>query len=153
MRFDDRVTGRLDKYAHQAKVIHLDIDPAEIDKNVKAAVPVWGDCSELRDLLYIEDFVEALQIVMEKETEDYQVYNVGSNRVYSVLEVLEAIKRIANYNAPTEFIKGKPSMIPTRKIDSFKIYDKLGWQSTTSLEDGLQNAYEWYLEHNEEFNN
>ena len=46
MRFDDRVTGRLDKYAKQAKVIHLDIDPAEIDKNVKATVPVWGDCKE-----------------------------------------------------------------------------------------------------------
>ena len=41
MRFDDRVTGRLDKYAKQAKVIHLDIDPAEIDKNVKTTVPVW----------------------------------------------------------------------------------------------------------------
>ncbi|HWJ90916.1 MAG TPA: biosynthetic-type acetolactate synthase large subunit [Flavisolibacter sp.] len=46
MRFDDRVTGRLDKYAKQAKVIHLDIDPAEIDKNVRATVPVWGDCKE-----------------------------------------------------------------------------------------------------------
>ncbi len=46
MRFDDRVTGRLDKYAKQAKVIHLDIDPAEIDKNVKSTVPVWGDCKE-----------------------------------------------------------------------------------------------------------
>ncbi|MCD0488408.1 biosynthetic-type acetolactate synthase large subunit [Pedobacter sp. MC2016-14] len=46
MRFDDRVTGRLDKYAKQAKVVHLDIDPAEIDKNVKADVPVWGDCKE-----------------------------------------------------------------------------------------------------------
>ncbi len=44
MRFDDRVTGRLDKYAKQAKVIHLDIDPSEIDKNVKTTVPVWGDC-------------------------------------------------------------------------------------------------------------
>ncbi len=51
MRFDDRVTGRLDKYAKQAKVIHLDIDPAEIDKNVKAAVPVWGDCKETLPLL------------------------------------------------------------------------------------------------------
>ncbi|TWR29281.1 biosynthetic-type acetolactate synthase large subunit [Mucilaginibacter pallidiroseus] len=46
MRFDDRVTGRLDKYAKQAKVIHLDIDPAEIDKNVQTTVPVWGDCKE-----------------------------------------------------------------------------------------------------------
>lgn len=51
MRFDDRVTGRLDKYARQAKVIHLDIDPAEIDKNVKTTVPVWGDCKETLPLL------------------------------------------------------------------------------------------------------
>lgn len=51
MRFDDRVTGRLDKYARQAKIIHLDIDPAEINKNVKTAVPVWGDCRETLPLL------------------------------------------------------------------------------------------------------
>lgn len=51
MRFDDRVTGRLDKYARQAKVVHLDIDPAEIDKNIKATVPVWGDCKETLPLL------------------------------------------------------------------------------------------------------
>ena len=51
MRFDDRVTGRLDKYAKQAKVIHLDIDPSEVDKNVKADVPVWGDCKETLPML------------------------------------------------------------------------------------------------------
>lgn len=51
MRFDDRVTGRLDKYAKQAKVIHLDIDPAEIDKNVQTTVAVWGDCKETLPLL------------------------------------------------------------------------------------------------------
>ena len=57
MRFDDRVTGRLDKYAKQAKIIHLDIDPAEIDKNVKADVPVWGDCKETLPIL--TELVEA----------------------------------------------------------------------------------------------
>lgn len=51
MRFDDRVTGRLDKYAKQAKIIHLDIDPAEIDKNVPTEVAVWGDCKETIPLL------------------------------------------------------------------------------------------------------
>lgn len=51
MRFDDRVTGRLDKYAKQAKIVHLDIDPAEIDKNVKADVGVWGDCKETLPIL------------------------------------------------------------------------------------------------------
>lgn len=46
MRFDDRVTGNLEKYAKQAKVIHFEIDPAEINKNVKADFPVLGDVKE-----------------------------------------------------------------------------------------------------------
>jgi len=44
MRFSDRVTGDLKRYAKQAKIIHLDIDPSEIDKNVKTTVAVIGDC-------------------------------------------------------------------------------------------------------------
>ena len=43
MRFDDRVTGNLNTYAKQAKVIHFEIDPAEIDKNVKTDLAVLGD--------------------------------------------------------------------------------------------------------------
>lgn len=43
MRFDDRITGDLSTYAKQAKVVHIEIDPAEIDKNVKADAPVVGD--------------------------------------------------------------------------------------------------------------
>lgn len=63
MRFDDRVTGRLDKYAKQAKIIHLDIDPAEIDKNVKTTVPVWGDCKETLPML--------TSLVKKKEHKDW----------------------------------------------------------------------------------
>ena len=47
MRFDDRVTGNLEKYAKQAKVIHIELDPAEIHKNVYAHVPVLGDAKEV----------------------------------------------------------------------------------------------------------
>ncbi|MCG9972101.1 biosynthetic-type acetolactate synthase large subunit [Christiangramia crocea] len=46
MRFDDRVTGNLEQYAKQAKVIHFEIDPAEVNKNVKADYPVLGDVKE-----------------------------------------------------------------------------------------------------------
>jgi GDP-L-fucose synthase len=129
------------------------VTPATIRKvaDKMNPIPVWGDGSELRDLLYIEDFVEALQVIMENEVEMFEVYNVGSNKVYSVLEVLEIMKTIANYDAPTEFISGKPSMIPTRKINSNKIKEKLGWEATTSLESGLKNAYNWYKENENEF--
>jgi acetolactate synthase-1/2/3 large subunit len=46
MRFDDRVTGDTNSYAKQAKIIHLEIDPVEIDKNIKVDVPVLGNCKE-----------------------------------------------------------------------------------------------------------
>ena len=55
-RFDDRVTGQLDTFAPDAKVIHADIDPAEISKNRMADVPIVGDCREV-----IADLVVAVQ--------------------------------------------------------------------------------------------
>ena len=56
MRFDDRVTGNLKTYAKQAKIIHLEIDPSEIDKNVKVDLPVLGDCKQtLADIAMLVD--------------------------------------------------------------------------------------------------
>ena len=77
MRFDDRVTGKLSEYATQAKVIHFEIDPAEIDKNVKTDVAVLGDAKEsLKELLpllkknthteWLEKFFELSKIEFEK---------------------------------------------------------------------------------------
>ncbi len=51
MRFDDRVTGSISTYARQAKVIHIEIDPAEIDKNIKTEVAILGDAKHTLRLL------------------------------------------------------------------------------------------------------
>jgi acetolactate synthase-1/2/3 large subunit len=62
MRFDDRVTGNLATYAKQAQVVHLEIDPAEISKNVHAHYPVLGDCkkslSALTPLIYHKELTD-----------------------------------------------------------------------------------------------
>ncbi|XVJ65260.1 MAG: biosynthetic-type acetolactate synthase large subunit [Lacibacter sp.] len=99
MRFDDRVTGRLDKYAKQAKVIHLDIDPAEIDKNVKATVGVWGDCKEtlpmLTELLQQKVYPSWLQKFYDyMEKEKKICIEPEMNPVTDVLSMGEVIKTL-----------------------------------------------------------
>jgi len=99
MRFDDRVTGRLDKYAKQARIIHLDIDPAEIDKNVKTTVGVWGDCKETLPLLteLIEkkthpEWLQRFKDCADKETE--KVINAELNPAEGLITMGEVIKTL-----------------------------------------------------------
>lgn len=113
-------------------------------------IPIWGDGSELRDLLYIDDFISALELIIEKQN-SYDCYNIGSNKVYSVMDVLNTMKSLVNNINPVEFIAGKPSMIPVRKINSNKIMNQLGWSPKISLEQGLLKTYQWYLDHQSEF--
>jgi acetolactate synthase-1/2/3 large subunit len=60
VRFDDRVTGRTDSFAAQAKIVHIDIDPTSIQKNVPVTTPIVGDCKialkQLNSMLKQEDF-------------------------------------------------------------------------------------------------
>ena len=77
MRFDDRVTGKLETYAKQAKIIHLDIDPSEIGKNVAVDVAVLGNCKRtlalLTELIQQQqhtDWINSFKTYEEKEYEE-----------------------------------------------------------------------------------
>ena len=76
MRFDDRVTGDLSTYARQAKVIHLDIDPSEIGKNVPVDVPVLGNCKRTLSLL-------TERIVAQKHTEWIESFQPYEEKEYT----------------------------------------------------------------------
>ena len=53
-RFDDRITGKLSEFAPHAKFVHIDVDPAEISKNVPAHIPIVGDCKRILPKLTAE---------------------------------------------------------------------------------------------------
>ncbi len=122
MRFDDRVTGRLDKYAKQAKVIHLDIDPAEIDKNVPATVPVWGDCKETLPLLTAlidkKDHPEWLNTFrkMQAEEEDVVINPElhPKGEVMTMGEVLEVLNELTGGDAVVVTDVGQHQMVTCR---------------------------------------
>ncbi|AFL83083.1 acetolactate synthase, large subunit [Belliella baltica DSM 15883] len=87
MRFDDRVTGDLKRYAKQAKVVHLELDPAEINKNVFADAPVLGDCKQSLSLL--------TAVVDKKNHQEWL-------SKFRELELLEKESVIANDLSPTK---------------------------------------------------
>ncbi len=122
MRFDDRVTGRLDKYAKQAKVVHLDIDPAEIDKNVKATVGVWGDCKETLPMLtklvdqkkhteWLEKFRE-----MDKEEVKEVIFEElhPSTDILTMGEVIRNLNELTNGDAVIVTDVGQHQMVACR---------------------------------------
>ncbi len=75
MRFDDRVTGNLSKYAKQAKVVHIEIDPSEINKNVQAHVPILSDArlalEALTPLVYEKSYPEWIARFKEMDAIEY----------------------------------------------------------------------------------
>ena len=122
MRFDDRVTGRLDKYAKQAKVIHLDIDPAEIDKNVKATVPVWGDCKETLPLLtelvtqkVYPQWLQKFNDCMQKEQEKCIKEEMNpTSEILTMGEVIDAINELTKGDAVIVTDVGQHQMVACR---------------------------------------
>ncbi|MDP1765150.1 MAG: biosynthetic-type acetolactate synthase large subunit [Sediminibacterium sp.] len=103
MRFDDRVTGRLDKYAKQAKLIHLDIDPSEIDKNVKATVGVWGDCKETLPLLtrLVDTKIHTQWLEKFREYDREENKEVIAEELYPSTDILTMGEVIRNLNELT----------------------------------------------------
>ncbi|WP_407921280.1 acetolactate synthase large subunit [Aeromicrobium terrae] len=107
-RFDDRVTGLLSTFAPEAKIIHADIDPAEISKNRTADVPIVGDCKEV-----ISDLVVMLRKIAEEDglVGDYTAWKqqmlgvkakfpVGYDRPEKGLSPQRVIERISELTGP-----------------------------------------------------
>ena len=122
MRFDDRVTGRLDAYAKQAKVVHLEIDPAEINKNVHADYPILADCKAsleaLTPLVHTKKLDEWMARFDELYQQEYEVVIDKDLRPQkeglSMGEVIVAINKASKSDAVIVTDVGQHQMVACR---------------------------------------
>ena len=109
MRFDDRVTGKISEFAPNARIIHIDIEAAELEKVVPTAVPIHGDAREmlerLSDLVRPNDHTEWLRqirsnrIMQALEAPAAESGCLGDNTLPQPLEILQGIKRASEGKA------------------------------------------------------
>ena len=106
---------------------------------------VWGDGSQVRDFVYVDDVIDALLLVTEKNP-TATAYNVASGTPTTIKELVETITRIYGYEPQFDFDLSKPVMIPKRLVDVSLIEKDLGWTAPHDLKSGLEKTIAWYKE-------
>ncbi|MCC6346062.1 MAG: NAD-dependent epimerase/dehydratase family protein [Nitrospirales bacterium] len=122
---------------------------ATIRKVVERQKPikVWGTGDDIRDLIYIDDFIDALVLAAEK-IETFDPVNIGYGKGYSIKEILQICLEVDGYDdAVVEYDSSKPSMIPVRLISTEKAERVLGFKARTDLREGIRKTMEWYRAH------
>lgn len=110
-------------------------------------VTLWGTGRPTREFLFNFDLAEACIFLME-HYESYEPINVGTGVSISLAELALKIAKRVGFGGKIEWDHSKPDGTPHRRLDCSKIFD-LGWKPTTSLDDGIQQAYDDFLLRNE----
>ena len=108
-------------------------------------IVVWGTGSPRREFMYVDDAADALVFLMRNYSAEDHV-NIGVGTDVTIRELAETIARIAGVESRLRFDTGKPDGMPRKLMDSSRIL-AMGWEPKTNLEDGLRQAYSWYVEH------
>lgn len=109
-----------------------------------SSIEIWGTGEDIRDLIYVGDFIEAMLIAMEK-CYGYHVFNIGLGQGHKIIDVLNMILEEEGYPEVLLTIDlTKPTMIPVRLVDIRKAEEFLNFKPTTSLRDGIRKTLHWY---------
>ena len=117
-------------------------------------LPIYGNGSNIRDWLYVEDHADALLLVLTNGAVG-RSYNIGGRNERTNLELVQTLCKIldrlrplatGSYSDLIEFVKDRPGHDARYAIDSSRIQIELGWQPSITLEQGLVKTVQWYLD-------
>ncbi|MFZ5807098.1 MAG: NAD-dependent epimerase/dehydratase family protein [Verrucomicrobiota bacterium] len=111
---------------------------------------VWGDGKAERDFLFSRDAAEGIILALHHGT-DGSYINIGSGRGTSVRDLVETLKKFIDFEY--EFDTTKPSGAPKKMLDIARARERLGYNPSTTLEQGLRETWEWFLQNEKEYLN
>ncbi|MCE9681661.1 GDP-L-fucose synthase [Halomonas alkalisoli] len=122
-----------------------------------AEVVVWGSGKPMREFLHVDDMAAASVHVMNLDTATYEAntqpmlthINVGTGVDCTIRELAETIKKVIGFEGALVFDTSKPDGTPRKLMDVSRL-KALGWKASISLEAGLQQTYDWFLQHQEQ---
>lgn len=105
---------------------------------------VWGTGEDIRDLIYVDDFIEGMLAAFATE-QPHLAINICSGTGHSVRQILQKILAVEGYDdADVRYDPSRPSTIPVRLMDNGAARQQFGFEARTSLDEGLRRTIRWY---------
>jgi dTDP-glucose 4,6-dehydratase len=135
-----RASNNYGPYQFPEKLIPLMITSALSDQSL----PVYGDGTQVRDWLYVDDHCRGILAVLEKGREG-EIYNIGGNRSLSNLEVVRKVLALTKKpDSLIQFVKDRPGHDRRYALSSVKLTRETGWQPAMNFDSGLARTIDWY---------
>lgn len=117
-----------------------------------AEVVAWGTGKPMREFLHVNDMAAACVHVMSLDRSVYDEHtapmlshiNVGTGQDCTIRELVETVAKVVGFEGEIRFDTSKPDGTPRKLLDVSRL-EALGWEADIRLEDGLRDAYQWYL--------
>ncbi len=116
----------------------------EAVKSANHEIEIWGDGKQTRSFMYIDDCLKGILEIMESETITEPI-NLGSNELVTINGLVDIVEAIAGITLKRNYNLGAPKGVNGRNSDNTLINEKLGWEPSISLRDGMAKTYEWIL--------
>lgn len=136
------IYGPFDKYDLE----HSHVMGATITKvmNTKEKIVVWGDGSEARDLLYVSDLVDFVEIILKSQKDPFELINIGYGSAISIANLVKKVVEISGKKIKIEFDISKPTIKFSLSLNVDKAKKVYNWEPKVKLEEGIKKTINWY---------